>query len=89
MPDAPNPTPQPPDQEAVNEHRDEGNGPFGSDMTHLRGGTRPPEAQDQHVGGAYSTGTEPTDGGSLTPGDARATYNRTTTPDGDAPDPTD
>ena len=75
-PAPPRRTPQPPDQDAVNEHRDEGEGPFGADMTTLLGGTRAPEENtgppDQ--GNAYSTGTEAADGGSLSPSDPRSRF---------------
>lgn len=69
-------TPEPPDQDAVNEHRDEAEGPFGADMTHLLGGTRAPEENTATPaqGGAYSTGTESESGGSLSATDARARY---------------
>jgi hypothetical protein len=79
MPDDPNTpyrTPESPDQDAVNEHRDEGEGPFGSDMTNLLGGTRSPEENTMTPaqGSAYSTGTESESGGSLSPSDARSRF---------------
>ncbi|MBB5233993.1 hypothetical protein [Deinococcus budaensis] len=73
-PAPPRRTPQPPDQDAVNEHRGEGEGPFGADMTTLLGGTRAPgePAAAPEQGNAYSTGTEAGSGGSLSPSDPRA-----------------
>ena len=65
-----------PEQDAVNEHRDEGEGPFGSDMTHLLGGTRAPEEHTPPQGHAYNTGTEPQSGESLAPNDPRSRWKR-------------
>ncbi|MFC5849685.1 hypothetical protein [Deinococcus petrolearius] len=72
--------PQAPSQDSVNEHKDEGEGPFGSDMTSLLGGTRPPgdnlpEATQE--GNIYSTGTSPADGRSVTPSAPQAHFDHT------------
>jgi len=75
-PTTPYKTPEPPDQDAVNEHKDEAEGPFGADMTNLLGGTRAPEENTgpPAQGSAYSTGTESADGGSLSPTDPRSRF---------------
>ena len=75
-PTTPYHTPQPPDQDAVNERKDEGEGPFGADMTTLLGGTRAPEENTgpPEQGNAYSTGTEAESGGSLSPSDPRSRF---------------
>lgn len=64
-------TPEPPSQEALS--HDEGRGPFGADMTHLRGGIRDPSEAPEPGGSPYSTGTDPKTGTSLSH-DPRATY---------------
>ncbi|WP_045233677.1 hypothetical protein [Deinococcus pimensis] len=77
--DRPQRTPEPPDQEALSHRHGDAEGPFGADMTNLRGGTRSPDQQDDHTqhgqasGGAspYGTGTSETTGGSLDPTDPR------------------
>lgn len=76
MPDDPNTpykNPESPEQDAVNEHGDEGEGPFGSDMTNLLGGTRAPEENTPTPaqGTSTGTGTDSSTGGSLSPTDAR------------------
>lgn len=69
-------TPQPPDQDAVNERKEEGEGPFGADMTTLLGGTRAPGENTglPEQGSAYSTGTEAESGGSLSPSGPRSRF---------------
>lgn len=77
--------PQPPDQDSVNEHKAEGAGPFGSDMTGMLGGTRPPGAnlpEAAQEGNVYSTGTRPADGRSVTSGDSQAHFDHTSTGEG-------
>lgn len=75
-------TPEPPDQDAVNERRHEAEGPFGADMTTLLGGTRalgenaPAPAQGTSLG----TGTDASSGESLSTTDTRARH------DGDSRD---
>lgn len=73
---APLKTPEPPDQNAVNEHRDGAEGPFGADMTTLLGGTRAPEENTATPaqGSSSSTGTDSSTGASLSATDARARY---------------
>lgn len=63
----------PPSLEAVEQHAEEGNGPFGSDMTHMKGGTHQP-GDVERQGGPYSSGTSPVTGGSVNPDDARSNY---------------
>lgn len=77
-PTKPYKTPEPPDQDAVNEHREEAEGPFGADMTNLLGGTRPPQENvaPPAQGTAYSTGTEAGSGASVSATDPRARYDR-------------
>ncbi|MFC4456177.1 hypothetical protein [Deinococcus sonorensis] len=66
--------PEPPSQEALTQHANEGDGPFGADMQHLLGGTRH-DADTAHDGSPYSTGTQATSGESVTPQDPRSTIN--------------
>ncbi|MFC4425011.1 hypothetical protein [Deinococcus navajonensis] len=81
-------SPEPPDTEATVTHADEGNGPFGADMSRIKGGTRQPSAEAGHPGSAYSTGTS-TSGHSTSPLDPRSTYAPRTEATGSeaAPDP--
>ncbi len=66
--DRPLKTPEPPSPEALEQHKDEGDGPFGADMTHLLGGTRAPNEHEAGAANPYSTGTTSATGGSLKPG---------------------
>ncbi|WP_197050735.1 hypothetical protein [Deinococcus sp. YIM 77859] len=68
--------PEPPDRDAVEQHRDEGDGPFGANMQHMRGGTRSPQDNPDlpHAASPYSTGTDATSGTSVTPQDTRSTF---------------
>jgi|GEM_PF-5043250 len=68
--------PEPPDQEAVTQHANEGDGPFGADMQTTLGGTRPNDGRQragQDSGNPYSTGTHAPSGASTTPDDPRST----------------
>lgn len=65
--------PQTPSLEAVEEHPREGDGPFGADMQHLKGGTRQGQAEADHAAGPYNTGSDARAGGSVTPADPRST----------------
>ncbi|AFZ68088.1 hypothetical protein [Deinococcus peraridilitoris] len=69
-------TPEPPDQEAVS--HDEGDGPFGADMTNLRGGTRSENDVPEANASPYSTGTSSATGRSLAR-DPRSTFDGQTT----------
>ena len=69
--------PQAPSQDSVDEHKGEGDGPFGSNMSDLLGGTRSPESQELPIApesNSYSTGTSSTSGQSLTADDPRAHF---------------
>lgn len=76
MSDDPRTRPPSPEQDAVNEHRNEGEGPFGSDMNHPLGGTRSRADYTPPQGNAYNTGTEPQSGESLAPDDPRSRWGR-------------
>ncbi|GAA5513885.1 hypothetical protein Dcar01_02634 [Deinococcus carri] len=69
-------SPESPSQGAVEQHADEGDGPFGADMQNMLGGTR--STSENHnpepAADAYGTGTDPHTGGSLTPLDSRSTF---------------
>lgn len=84
-PTTPYKTPEPPDQDAVNEHREEAEGPFGADMTNLLGGTRSPQenAPTPAQGTAYSTGTQAESGASVSGTDPRARYDHNGTGEGE------
>lgn len=71
-------SPEPPDQEAVNAHKHEAEGPFGADMTNLLGGTRDPQenAATPAQGTAYSTGTDAQSGASVSGTDPRSRSDR-------------
>lgn len=70
--DGPLKKPESPDTEAVEEHHDEGSGPFGADMQHMKGGTR--NSDPQHEGSPYSTGTNSTTGASTSTADPRSSF---------------
>ena len=84
-PTTPYKTPEPPDQDAVNEHREDAEGPFGADMTNLLGGTRAPQenAATPAQGTAYSTGTDAETGASVLGTDPRARSDRNGSGEGD------
>ncbi|GGK18145.1 hypothetical protein GCM10008955_09450 [Deinococcus malanensis] len=66
--------PEPPDTEAVEEHHDEGSGPFGADMQHVRGGTGTRQSDPQHEASPYSTGTNSATGASMSTADPRSAF---------------
>lgn len=70
--DGPLKKPESPDTEAVEQHHDEGSGPFGADMQHVKGGTR--QADPQHEASPYSTGTNSVTGASMSTADPRSAF---------------